>query len=354
MAQSMLVYCAALATLREDHAAVGFLGDAIGQAEHWIMQAQLVVSDQLRPELSHLLDQPVILLLAIGLGLALWLLGDRLIKPVVLLLGILAVAALSMALVRTLSLSPAVTTSPTTPSTIAPASTPSVPVTWLAIGVGAMLGLMLSKGIHRLVITLSTALTSAGLAGVLTAVVLTGSPVLSSRVDHQPLQPRPETMAEVRAGPPAASAPTRSVSRIVPVAWSAPDASPSPGQNETSSAHAMPATNPPASMLWHSMVSRWNGLPVSTRRLIAAAAMLGSCLGLFFGFFRPRHSAPIAAALAGSLLWLGASAVLSCNIGLTNAAGWLHSTVPAYGLGLWLMVAAVGFWFQCRQAAHTH
>lgn len=345
MAQSILVYCAALATLSDDRAAPGLLNLATGRVEHVLTQLQQGFSDQLWPQLTHLFDQPMVLLLAIGLGLALWLLGDGLLKPVVLLLGMLTAAALSVALVRTISHSPDIAASTRSTST-------SVLVTWLALGMGAMLGLLLSKGIHRLIITLSTALTSAGIAGWLAAVVLTSSPMLSPRIGQQPLLPRPETMAQLRTGGTTSSTskrPERPANRIISVAWSVPDASSSLSQAETLSDHPIG----PASMLWNSMMRRWNDLPAASQRLIAVVAILGSCLGLGLGFFRPRHSAPITAALAGSLLWLSASAVLTSNIGLANTASWLHTTPPAYALGCWLLVAAVGCWFQRQRTIQT-
>jgi hypothetical protein len=239
------------------------------------------------------------LAITLGIGLALWLVGDRLFRPAASLLGALVGALLGLTL------------SANWQGDLAP----GVPAPYAAIGIGALLGLAVGAAMYRLAVGGAAALTLAGVAGAIAGAVALAEP------PAQALE-RPETIKEARA----------QAAQVEHAAFD-PDATLSTLRSAAESARS-------------SLRAEWQAVPEHARNMILAASILGSVLGFALGVIRPRTAGPAVAALAGSALWLGATTALLIQTG--RGAPPLPTARPGAWLAAWLLVALVGFAVQRR------
>ncbi|MBK7404081.1 MAG: hypothetical protein IPJ41_05485 [Phycisphaerales bacterium] len=240
---------------------------------------------------------------ALALGLALWLVGDRLFRPAASLVGAVLGALLGLTLGTQWESGLIV----------------GLPAPYAFIGLGALIGLGLGALMYRLAVGAVAGLTIAGVAGAIAACVAL------QPVPGQPIPDRPETVAEVAAAPTAAPA-------IQAV-----------GFGEAFSVEGLRSAAASMSTLAQ---DQWAAIPGAARSLIMAAGILGSVLGFAFGVIRPRTVAPAIAALAGSALWLAAATALLVRTG--GRLPSLPSERPGAWLAAWLLVALIGFAVQRR------
>jgi len=306
----------------------------------------------LETTLHNILAYPPLVLLSLGLGLALWLVGDRLFRPLASLAGAGLGAFLGLAAA----------------SLFMPESIATIPVAYWTIGLGALIGLILGALLYRLVIGASTAFTAAALAGALVAAVLVGLPQLPATSPHTTphatphlAPPRPETMAQAIAqhqpSAPGRMLSTRSIPPSLNIEQLAQDLN-----IRTIALHTNPDTDPAshavqglsaATLDIHSFIpEQWASLPAKAQQPITAAAILGACLGLALGLLRPRAAGPAVAALAGSSLWLGATTLILLKAGTDLPAR--PAEQPAWWLIAWLAVATVGFVIQRKRKSPAH
>jgi len=242
-------------------------------------------------------------LAVLAIGLALWLVGDRLFRPASSLIGaalgaLLGLGVAGMAQSETLL---------------------GMPTPYAAIGIGSLLGLAIGAAMYRLAVGGAAGLTLAGVdAGIAAAVSL-----------HTPATPgagvpeRPETIAEA--------------------ALSAQTTIEHARFGDALTLDTLHAAADSASSLAR---AEWQALPEPTRNLVLAAAILGGVIGFAAGLIRPRTAGPAIAALAGAALWLGATTVLLARAGQPLPA--MPSQQPGAWLTAWLLVALVGFGVQRR------
>ncbi|VAX39239.1 hypothetical protein MNBD_PLANCTO03-1729, partial [hydrothermal vent metagenome] len=212
----------------------------------------------------------------------------------------------------------------------------SIPTTYAAIGLGALLGLAIGAAAYRLAVGGASALTLGCLAAAVAAAISLHDPGTGGAGWFERRVPeRPETIAEV-ASARAAQAAIEQVN--FSDFWGGGQAS-----GETATIAGLQVAAESAGAIAR---SQWAALPEPTQVLVTASAILGGVLGLAFGLLRPRAAGPAIAALAGSALWLGATTVLLARSGQPIPA--MPTEQPGAWLIAWVLVALVGFAVQRR------
>lgn len=266
--------------------------------------AQEVAQQADQAGLAELARGSPLVLLALALGLALWLVGDRLFRPASSLVGAAVGAMVGLAA------SNAVTTD----------QVAGIPTPYAAIGLGSLLGLGVGAAMYRLAVGGAAAVTLAGVAAVVAAAVTLHQPDAGASGAE-----RPETIAEVARA-------RESHVAIEPVSL----------RDRITLENLQAAAASTGSM----MRGQWEALPEQNRSLVLAASILGCVVGFAFGLIRPRTVGPAIAALAGAALWLGATTALLARAG--QALPPMPSQRPGAWLAAWLLVALVGFAVQRR------
>lgn len=249
---------------------------------------------------------PVLLVLAIGL--ALWLVGDRLFRPASSLLGAAVGACLGLwasTLLRTPDIG-------------------GVPTAYVTIGLGSLTGLVIGAAMYRVAIGAAGGVVLAGAAAAVAVAVSLHNPGADGLGD------RPETSTE-RSGLVAEAAAGDNTPNVTAV-----------GFGEATTTEFLRDTAGSARSL---LQAEWDAVPESLRPLAMAAAILGGIVGFAAGLLRPRAVGPAVAAMAGAAIWLGATTVL---LSRTGTAPMMPTDQPMVWLGAWLGVAAVGFVVQRR------
>jgi len=281
----------------------GLWGSGLDQASALARAAEDAARHAEASGLGDLITGSPMVLVALAVGLALWLVGDRLFRPASSLVGAALGALIGLAV---------------------SGSTESeqflgMPTPYAAIGLGSLLGLGIGAAMYRVAVGGAAAVTLAGVAAVIAAAVSLHEPGGSGTPE------RPETIAEVaRAG--AARVTIEPVSLRDGVTL------------ESLQAAAASTTS--------AVRAQWENLPESARSLVLAAAILGCVIGFAAGLIRPRTAGPAIAALAGTALWLGATTVLLARAGQPLPA--MPGERPGAWLAAWLLVALVGFAVQRR------
>ena len=243
-------------------------------------------------------------LAVLAIGLALWLVGDRLFRPASSLIGaalgaLLGLGVAGMAQSETLL---------------------GMPTPYAAIGIGSLLGLAIGAAMYRLAVGGAAGLTLAGVAAGIAAAISLHTPPTAPGAGTPP---RPETIAEA----------ARSAQTTIEHA-------------RFGDALTLDTLHAAADSATSLAQAEWQALPEPTRNLVLAAAILGGVIGFAAGLIRPRTAGPAIAALAGAALWLGATTVLLARAGQPLPA--MPSQQPGAWLTAWLLVALVGFGVQRR------
>ena len=243
-----------------------------------------------------------VVLAVLAIGLALWLVGDRLFRPTASLIGAAVGALLGLAV----------------GGSIPSDQLLGMPAPYAAIGLGSILGLGIGAAMYRLAVGAAAALTMGGLAAALTAAISLHEPAPAGGS----MPERPETIAELAA----------TEAAVAPVGF----------RDE----FTLDALGSAAASARSALQAEWQSLPSQTRSLAMAAAILGCVVGFAGGLIRPRTAGPAVAALAGAALWLGATTVLLARSGQPLPA--LPTQQPGAWLLAWVLVALVGFALQRR------
>jgi hypothetical protein len=242
------------------------------------------------------------LVITLGIGLALWLVGDRLFRPAASLVGAVFGALLGLAVSASWQ-----------GDTLA-----GIPAPYAAIGLGSLLGLAIGAAMYRLAVGGAAAVTLAGVAAALAAAVALHEPAAA------PAE-RPETVAEAES----LRAPQHEVTHA--------------SFTEDISLDQLRAAAADAGSL---LKQEWEAVPEHVRSMVLAAAILGCVVGFAAGVIKPRTAGPAVAALAGSGLWIGATTALLIQAGRQLPP--MPSERPGAWLIAWLLVALVGFAVQRR------
>lgn len=241
-------------------------------------------------------------LVALALGLALWLVGDRLFRPVASLVGAVLGALIGLVIA----------------GQVHAESLGGVPAPYAAIGIGALVGLGVGALMYRLAVGIAGGLTLAGVAGVIAACVMLQHPAPG-------VPERPETRAEAAA--------------LRPVSTHAEPV-------DFADSLSISGLRTAATSVGDLAAAQWQAVPDEARSLILAGSILGCVFGFAFGVIRPRTAGPAVAALAGSALWLAGATSLLARTGRPLPP--LPAEQPGPWLAAWLLVALVGFAVQRR------
>lgn len=254
-------------------------------------------------------------LIALAIGLALWLVGDRLFRPASSLVGAGVGALFGL-----------------WASTVIQADTlGNVPTAYVTIGLGSLAGLAVGAAMYRIAIG-----TVGGLVFGCAAAALTVAISLQGPTGTPSVPDRPETIAEAAALRAATTRPAETGGTVIPAGFDA----------DLSAADFREAASATASSVGALVRAEWAAVPDSLQPLALGAAILGCVVGFAAGLLKPRTIGPAVAALAGAALWLGATTVLLTRTG--NAPPVMPADQPLPWLGAWLGVAIVGFIVQRR------
>lgn len=239
------------------------------------------------------------------LGLVLWLVGGRLIKPTFAMTGILLGAALGFFGVAMAGVQPI----------------GEMPAPILASLVGALVGLIIAIILFRFAMAIAGAMVL-GLVGAASVAAYVHETVTSA-----------ESRAEAE--------PT-----IVTVASVHPDTHEEPTGKSDSSVDAVTALarqiTDRALEVGDQALARaepyWDAIPIAQRTWIAGGWIGGVLLGLLFGALMPQHTSALIAAMVGSAMWIPSAAWIATAAGVPGAehldqpvtvwlAVWLGSTI---------------------------
>lgn len=243
------------------------------------------------------------LVAALGVGLALWLVGDRLFRPAASLVGAVIGALLGLAV----------------SSSWQGEAFAGLPAPYAAIGLGSLLGLAIGAAMYRLAVGGAAALTLAGVAGALAAAVALHEPTTGAAAE------RPETIAEAEA----LRAPDPRIEHV--------------SLTDDPTIDGLRAAAADAGAV---LRAQWEAVPEHVRGMVLAASTLGCVLGFAAGLIKPRTAGPAVAALAGSGLWIGSTTALLVQAG--REAPPMPTERPGAWLAAWMLVALIGFAVQRR------
>lgn len=237
----------------------------------------------------------------LALGLALWLAGDRLFRPLASIAGSVLGATLALAVIRQGG-----AISPTSAFWGLP---PEVP----AIGLGAILGLVVGALLYRVAVGLFAA---GSLAAAACAALLVFTPGAITPPDRSPVASRwtDAIVLPTSSQPATAPAPTAETSAFDSLTSAAEDA--------------------------------WSRIDPAHRRPVAGAMILAALVGFAAGLIRPRVIAPAIASGGGAALWLAMSASIAHAAGVNGLAMPHESPIP--WLAAWFLAALVGLFLQTR------
>lgn len=254
-------------------------------------------------------------LVALAIGLALWLVGDRLFRPASSLVGAGVGALFGL-----------------WASTVIPTETlGNVPTAYVTIGVGSLAGLAVGAAMYRLAIG-----TVGGLVFGCAAAALTIAISLQGPTGAPAVPDRPETVAEAAALRAASADTPTTGGTVIPAGFG----------EDLSALEFREAASAAASGIGALARAEWAAVPDSLQPLALGAAILGCVVGFAAGLLKPRTIGPAVAALAGAALWLGATTVLLTRAG--NTPPVMPGDQPLAWLAAWLGVAIVGFIVQRR------
>lgn len=256
-------------------------------------------------------------LVALAIGLALWLVGDRLFRPASSLVGA-GVGALfglwASTVIQTETLG-------------------NIPTAYVTIGLGSLAGLAVGAAMYRIAIGTVGGLVFGCAAAALTIAISLHSPGPSG---GSAVPERPETIAEAETLRAATPHGIGTTGKVIPVGFG----------SDLAAADLREAASATASGIGSIVRTEWAAVPDSLQPLALGAAILGCVVGFAAGLLKPRTIGPAVAALAGAALWLGATTVLLTRAG--NAPPVMPADQPLPWLGAWLGVAIVGFIVQRR------
>lgn len=245
----------------------------------------------------------ILAVLGLGCGLVLWLVGQKVLKPVFGLLG-----AVFGGLIGFFTL-PAIS-----PGTIANIQSP-----YIGLAVGAVFGLGAGLMLFRFAVAISTAI-ALGLAGTL---------IGAASIHFQPMQNATQDVRALKS-----SATQAAKGAIDP--------------NLTNKQQAAAMAKPVAQVVkefienWATDVkTAWNGLKSEDQVILGLSGLGGAAVGFFVGLFFPVKSSAIATALFGSAVWLPS---LMWLVNAMQVPGREKLDKGAtFWLITWCVVATIGF-----------
>lgn len=254
--------------------------------------------------------------LAFFSGLALWLMGSRVIKPIFCGVGLTVGACVGFTALPVVFDQPLFGVDPS----------------WVGAGLGGLFGVIIATIVMRFTIALSAA-----------GVVATASVLIAGvwlQAEHGQLSPASWQAAAETAQVSAHEKSKKDEKTAGLFLRSVPVESRKKNEQLIETGKRANEARRFAAELAGEMKAEWNDLPHRERLLLAGSGVGGSILGLFFGLTMPRRSAAIVTAMAGSAIWLTNAAWIADAAGSSYTAKveW----TPMLKLGTWVVVSFIG------------
>ncbi|MCG3121992.1 MAG: hypothetical protein GIKADHBN_00365 [Phycisphaerales bacterium] len=304
-----------------------------------------------------LLDQlpawmpPAAVIVAIGavlVGVILWLIGGRIIKPGFVLVGGIIGSAFG--------------------AVYLPALTPTVagiPAAYPGMMGGLMLGMIAAVIVYRFAMA-SLAAGIVGSAAVLTSIVglsyMPGALPSADAVEQQgdrtvitadgtDVTIRQQVEEQVRDWSGRLKDAAQKYKDAQTLAGGASKDDPDAGDAEQQAAdqERIDAAKRTAQAVSDHIAGRWQMLPQRSRLIIAGAWMAGAIAGFMLGLLLPTKAAATVSALTGSAMLIAGSVNLADHY--TSAGPWIAGVSALGWLGSWLVLSACGLMFQSRKKA---
>ncbi len=257
---------------------------------------------------------------AVGAGLVLLLAGCRVFRPVYLLAGGTIGALLGALLLPNF-----------TPDYLG-----GVPSPVWGLGIGSILGGLVSLALYRLAMGVTSAVSTALLATLCAMAYLTTIPgAVPQTTNTQRLLDAWEAGAREAGVSLAKTEVSRVTSKIKGVSVNTSD----PALDS-----AAATTRAFVDTLFHEGRSYWSGLPGDSRVTLIASLIGGALLGFVLGIAAPRKGAAVVTSLLGAGLLVSGTAWLMAGLDIPGRS--LLSRGAAVWLGAWLLPAAAGIVFQ--------
>lgn len=256
--------------------------------------------------------------LAFFCGLAMWLMGSRVIKPIFCGIGMTFGASVGF----------------TALPLIFDQQVFGIDPHWVGMGVGGVFGIIVATIVMRFTIALSAA-----------GVVATASVLIAGvwlEAERGELSPAAWTAGAGEAFENAEKNAGNKSDRDEKTANLFLRSVPIEGEDERIIEAGMRANEARrfASELAGELSAEWKEIPHQERLLLSGSGVLGSVVGLFFGLTMPRKSAAVVTAMAGSAIWLTNAAWIA------DAAGSSYSARVEWTASLklltWLFVSFLG------------
>ncbi len=269
---------------------------------HSISQFLLAQAD---PAVGSLpLAAHILAVLGLGCGLVLWLVGQKVLKPVFGLLG-----AVFGGLIGFFTL-PAIS-----PGTIANVQSP-----YVGLAIGAVFGLGAGLMLFRFAVAISTAV-ALGLAGTL---------IGAASINFTPMQNATQNLSALKS-----SATQAGKGAIDPTITS---------KKEQAIAIAKPVAQVVKEFIenWADDVkAAWNSLKGDQQVILGLSGLGGAAVGFFIGLFFPVKSSAIATSLFGSAVWLPSLMWIVNALQVPGREKLDRGAI--FWLIVWMVVAVIGF-----------
>lgn len=280
---------------------------------------------------------------AILIGLALWLFGRKLAKPAFFLVGGLLGAAAGFLLLPALG----------TPDIA------GVPSPYIGLGVGAAAGLIVAGFVFRFTMALASAAVMGIAALLISSIYVTANPPDPDTADVSTpalasIAP-PLTLYQLRLP----GVPTLHRATVIPVTLTQPAADgsvapPTPaGAPAEPNPDAAPDAPPPDSLedaaqrvrdflevLSSEIRLVWNNQSEDGRLIVLGSTVIGAALGFILGLAAPNRAAIVITAMAGAAIWLPSAVALAhaLQMPFRDALVW----GPRAWLVAWMVATAIG------------
>ncbi len=256
---------------------------------------------------------PTIVGVGLACGLLLWLLGSKVLRPAVAVLGGAIGSAFGIL----------------APTTLGIMEVGGVPASLVGLGVGALLGMLFALALYRAVLTFSTGIVF-GAAGLMTSLAIYSPGVVpGAGPDAVALPQDPVTMVDTAVYIEAAS-------MVIQDDGSAGGGD-GPTIEQVVGDRALAFVGATADAIG----GYWEAMPERSRLMVLASTVGSLAFGLLLGLIAPQRASAVVTASLGSGLWLYCFAWLSA----AENAPWASSLdLGARGWAIaWAVTAAVGF-----------
>ncbi len=251
------------------------------------------------------------IVVAFGLGVLLWLVGRRFVRPLFILLFAATGGAIGY-------LGP--------PALAINVSQP------ILMAVGLVGGALLGLAVFRVALAIAVGGLLAFAAPIMASIVFSIAPSSMSGEEAAPLRAEQLLLDDVPMEGESASENAN--------AWSENHVGPAPLTAEEAAEEAQAQVEAFLSQLREEAVAEWESLGAREQRILVLSSLSGALIGLLLGLMWPKHVAAAATSFVGAATWLPAGALLISAHGLPGA-DLLPSSAKIW-LAVWLAVALVG------------